>query len=151
MYTPQTPDPKRTISPPHLEIDFLLDSGAILNILNNGTWNETKEYHKLQLKASTFVLSAANNSKLQSKGTVKLKLYPDVTESKTLRNIFFTLTFHVSNTKFNILGTPFLEKYVDSTKCSSHTLEIKDDHELKPLKFHDSSTKPPPYYSRLFQ
>ena len=28
MYTRQTPDPKRTISPPLLEIDFLLDSGA---------------------------------------------------------------------------------------------------------------------------
>ena len=50
------------ISPPHLEIDFLLDSGATLNILNNDTWNDIKEYHKLQLKASTFVLSAANNS-----------------------------------------------------------------------------------------
>ena len=112
---------------------------------------EIKEYHKLQLKASTFVLSAANNSKLQSKGTVKLyTLYPDVTESKTLRNTSFTITFHVANTKFNILGTPFLEKYVDSIKCSSHTLEIKDDHETIQLKFYDSSTNPPPYYSRLF-
>ena len=117
MYTPQSPDPKRTISPPHLEIDFLLDSGATLNILNNDTWNEIKEYHQLQLKASTFVLSAANNSKLQSNGTVKLKLYPDVTESRVLRNTSFTITFHVTTTKFNVLGTPFLEKYVDS----SHT------------------------------
>ena len=129
MYTPQTPDPKRTISPPHLEIDFLLDSGATLNILNNETWNEIKEYHKLQLKASTFVLSAANNLKLQSNGTVKLNLYPDATEKKTLRNTFFTLTFHVTNTKFNIIGTSFIEKYEDSIKCSSHTLDIKNNHE----------------------
>ena len=135
MYTPQTPDPKRTISPTPLEIDFLLDSGATLNILNNETWNEIKEYHKLQLKASTFVLSAANYSKLQSNGTVKLNLYPDVTESKTLRNTFFTLTFHVTNTKINTLGTPFLEKYVDSIKCSSHTLDMKNNHESKPLNF----------------
>ena len=73
-YTQQTLDHKRTISPPHLERDFLLDYGATLNILNTHIWNEIKEYHK-QLKASTFVLSAANNSKLQSKGTVKLTLY----------------------------------------------------------------------------
>ena len=84
IYTPQTLDPKRTISPPHLEIDFLLDSGATLNIINNDTWNEINEYHTLKLKTSTFALSAANNTKLQSKGTVKLMLYPDVTESKTL-------------------------------------------------------------------
>ena len=98
MYTPQTPEPKKTISPPHLEIDFLLNSGATFNILNNDTWNEIKEYHKLQLKASTFVLSAANNSKLQSNGTVKLTLYPDLTESKTVRTTSFTIIFHVTNT-----------------------------------------------------
>ena len=150
MYTQQSPDSKRTISPPHLEIDFFLDSGVTLNILNNDTWNEIKEYHQLQLKAYTFVLSAANNSKLQSNGTVKLKLYPDVTESSILRNTSFTVTFHVTNTKFNILGTPFLEKFVDSIKCSSHTLEMKDNDEIRSLKFYDSSTKPPPFCSRLF-
>ena len=147
MYIPQTTDPEKTISPPHLEIDFLLDSGATLNILNNDTWNEIKEYHKLQLKASTFVLSAANNSKLQSNGTIKLKLYRDVTENKTLRNTSFTITFHVTNTKLKVLGTPFLEKYLDSIKCSSHTLQMKDDNEWKSLKYYDSSMKPPPYYS----
>ena len=67
-------------------------------------WNEIKEYHKLQLKASTFVLSAPNNSKLQSHGTVKLTFYPDVTQSRTSRNINFTLNFYLSNTKFSILG-----------------------------------------------
>ena len=112
--------------------------------------NEIKDYHKLQLKASTFVLSAAINSKLQSKGTVKLKLYPDVTESRTLKNTSFTLTFYVSNTKFNVLGTPFLEKYVDSIKCSSHTLEIKHNKEVKSLNFYNSSIKSHVYYLRLF-
>ena len=62
IYTKQTPDHKKTISPPHLERDFLIDSGATLNILNTDTWNQIKDYHKLQLKATTFVLSAANNT-----------------------------------------------------------------------------------------
>ena len=118
--------------------------------MNTDTWNEIREYHKLQLEASTFVLSAANNSKLQSKGTVKLKFHPDVTESRILRKNSFTLTFHVSNTKFNILGTPFLEKYVDSVIRSSHALEIKHNNDIKSLNFYDSSTKPLPHYSRLF-
>ena len=129
--TQRTLDHKKTISPPHLEIDFLLDSVATLNILNTDTWNEIKEYHKLQLRASTFVLSAANNSTLQSKGTIKPTLYPDVTESRTLKNTSFTLTFHVPNTKINILGTPFLEKYVDSIKYPSHILEIKHNNDIK--------------------
>ena len=151
IYTQQTPDHKKTISPPHIEIDLLLDSGATLKILNTDTWNEIKEYHKLQLKASTFVLSAANHSKLQSKGTVKLTIYPDVTQSRTLKNTSLTLfTFHVTKTKFNILGTSFLQKYVDSIKCSSHTLEIKHNNDIKSLKFYNSSIKPPPYYSTLF-
>ena len=72
LYTQQTPYYKKTFSPPHLEIDFLLDSGKTLNILNTDTWNEIKEYHKLQLKPSAFVLAAAKNSKLHSYGTIKL-------------------------------------------------------------------------------
>ena len=80
IYTQQTPDHTKTVSPPRLEINFLLDSGAVLNVLNNDAWNEIREHHKLQLKTSTFVLSAAMNSKLQSNGTEKLTLYPDVTK-----------------------------------------------------------------------
>ena len=80
---------------------------------------KSKSITNYNKKASTLQLSAASNSKLQSKGTVKLTLYPDVTESRTLKNTSFIHTLHLSNTKFNILGPPFLEKYVDSIKCSS--------------------------------
>ena len=104
-----------------------------------------KNTTKIPLKASTFVFSAAYNSKLQLNGTVNLTLYPDVTGNRTLRNTSFILTFHVSNTKFNILETPFLEKYIDSIKCSSHTLMIKQNHELQSLKFYYSSIRSPPY------
>ena len=76
IYTQQMLDPiiREQSLLSHLEIDFQLDSGATLNILNTDTWNEIKEHHKLQLKALLFVLSAAaNNSKLQSKSTVNLQ------------------------------------------------------------------------------
>ena len=46
IYTQQTPDHTKTVPPPHLEIDFLLDSGATFIVLNNDTWNEIKEYQK---------------------------------------------------------------------------------------------------------
>ena len=47
----------KTISPLHLELDFLLDTGATLNVLDNNTWNEIKVCNKLQLKASKHLLS----------------------------------------------------------------------------------------------
>ena len=106
-----------------------------------------KKNHKLQLKTSTFVFSAENNSRLQSKSTVKFTFYPDISENRTLRNTSFTPFFQVRNTKFNILGTLLLEKYVSSIKRSSHTLEIYDNDDIKSLKFYDSSIKPPPFYS----
>ena len=82
--TQQTLDYRKTFSPAHIENDFFLVSGATLKVLINDTWNETKENHKLQIKTLTFVLSTANNSKLQSNGTMMLILYPDVTENRTL-------------------------------------------------------------------
>ena len=150
MYTQQTSDYTKTTSPPNLEIDFLLDSGATLHILNNDTWNEIWDYHKLQLKACLFVILEANNSELQSNDTVKLTLYPDVTENRTLRKTNFARTLLLSNTKFNILGTPFPENFVESIKCLSHKVEIKHKYETKFLRFYESSAKLPQYYSQLF-
>ena len=147
IFTKQTPDSTKTISPPNLEIDFLIGSAATLNLLNYNTWIEIEGYHKLQLEASTFVLSASSNSKIQSHGTVIFSLYPDLTEYRIHQNINFTLTFYLSNTKFNILGTPFLEKYVETINCSSHTLEIKLNYERKSRKLYEFSTKSLPYYS----
>ena len=98
LITKQTLDHMNTFSPPHLEIDLLIDSQATLKVLNNDTWNENKEYFKLQMEALKLVLSAANTSKLQSNETVKLTLYPDVTENRTYQNNNFTLNFDVSNT-----------------------------------------------------
>ena len=96
---------------------------------------------KLQLfSASTFVLSAENNSNLWSHGTVKLTLYPDITKYRTHQNINFTSMFHISNTQFKLAGTAFLEKCVETIKFSSHKLELKHNNETKFLKFHESST-----------
>ena len=98
MHTKQTLDHKKTVSPPHLEIDFLLDSGASQNVLNNDTLSEIQKYPILKPQASTFVLSAANNSRLQSNGTVNLTLHPDLSEKRDLKHLSFSLLFHVSNT-----------------------------------------------------
>ena len=60
---------------PMLEIDFLLDSGATLNLLNEDTWNEIK-YNNPEtiLDKANKTLTAANNTKIDTFGTVTLKL-----------------------------------------------------------------------------
>ena len=62
---------------PILEIDFLLDSGATLNLLNEDTWNEIKYNNlEIQLEKANNTLTAANNTTIETYGTVKLPLTP---------------------------------------------------------------------------
>ena len=124
LHTQECGEHSKIISPSHIEIVFLTASGATLNILNIDTRNEYREYHKFQLKTSTFFLSEANKTILQSHRTVKLDLYPDATEHRKHQNTVFTLTFHVLK-KLNIVGTLFLKIIVESKNFSPHTLEIK--------------------------
>ena len=63
---------------PILEIDFLLDSGATLNFLNEDTWNEIKYNNpNLCLEQSNKTLTAANNTTIETFGTVTLNLTPE--------------------------------------------------------------------------
>ena len=125
------------------KIETLLDIEIPIMKLKNTTNYRWKYRH-------FFSLPATNSSKLQSLGTIKIILSPDVTDYRTHRSINFILIFHVSNFKFNILGTPFIEKYVKTIKSSSHTQEIQHNYKTKFLEIFDSSTKSPPCYSRLF-
>ena len=68
---------------PILEIDFLLDSGATLNLLNEDTWNEIKYNNpEIQLEKANKTLTAANNRTIQKFGTVTLILTPERTSNR---------------------------------------------------------------------
>ena len=67
---------------PILEIDFLLDSGATLNLLNEDTWNEIKYNNpEMQIEKANKTLTAANNTTIQTFGTVTLNLTPERTSN----------------------------------------------------------------------
>ena len=67
---------------PILEIDFLLDSGARLSLLNEDTWNEIKYNNpNICLEQSNKTLTAANNTTIETFGTVTLNLTPDKTSN----------------------------------------------------------------------
>ena len=54
---------------PILEIDFLLDSGATLNLLNEDTWNEIKYNNpEMQIEKANKTLTAANNTTIKHSG-----------------------------------------------------------------------------------
>ena len=72
-------------------------------------------------------------------------------ESYSQQHFVYTHFPCIEHRKFKILGTPFLEKYVETIKCSSHTLEIKHNNDIKSLKFYDSSIKPPHIIHDYFQ
>ena len=81
---------------PILEIDFLLDSGATLNLLNEDTWNDIKYNNpEIQLEKANKTLTAANNTTIEKYGTVKLPLTPDrISNNRNKpKNNFFTFIF----------------------------------------------------------
>ena len=58
---------------PILEVDFLLDSGATLNLLNEDTWNEIKYNNsETHIKRANKTLTASNNTTIETFGTVTL-------------------------------------------------------------------------------
>ena len=79
---------------PILEIDFLLDSGATLNLLNEDTWNEIKcNNPEIHLEKANKTLTAANNTTLETFGTVTLTLTPGrISNNRNKRKTIFTST-----------------------------------------------------------
>ena len=96
---------------PILEIVFLLDSGATLNLLNEDTWIELKYNNPhLQLTKSIRTLTAANNTKIETLGTININVTPErISNSKSNPHPIFNIFFYVTQCNHNILGTPFFK------------------------------------------
>ena len=88
-----------------LEIDFLLDSGATLNLLNEDTWNEIKYNNpEIQLAKANKTLTAANKTTIETFGTVTLNLTPERTSNsrnKVQQN--FNIYSYITQCNRNIL------------------------------------------------
>ena len=97
---------------PILEIDFLLDSGATLNLLNEDTWNEIKYNNpEIHLENANKTLTAANNTTIETFGTVTLTLTPDrISNNRNMPQNNFHIHFYVTQCNHNILGTPFFKE-----------------------------------------
>ena len=89
-----------------LENDFLLDSGATLSLLNEVTWNEIKYNNPdIHLERANKTLTAANNTTIETFGTVTLNLTPDRTSNNRNKpqhnfNIYFYVNKQLTSNLF---------------------------------------------------
>ena len=103
---------------PELEEDFLIDSRAESNIINILTWNEIKILHpKLIPFKTTSRLADAQGSNLMNYGKIQLFVFPtQIVEQNKLMSKPSKQTFLITDIKHNIIGKPFITKYIPTMK-----------------------------------
>ena len=138
---------------PILEIDFLLDSGATLNLINEDTWNEIQYNNpEIHLERANKTLTAANNTTIETLGTITLNLTTDrVSNNRNKLQHNFNIHFYITKCNHNILGTPFFKEYIETINVNTNKLTINTSTILdNDITFFMNSTKGYPYYSRLY-
>ena len=111
---------------PILEIDFLLDSGATLKLLNEDTWNKFKYNNpEIHLEKANKTLTAANNTTIETFGTVTLTLTPDrISNNRNKPKNKFHIHFYITQCNHNILGTPFFKVYIETINVNTNRLTL---------------------------
>ena len=145
----------KEFQPPDLEIDFLIDSGAESNIINIPTWNEIKRLHpSLTPLETSSKLATAQGSTLVDYGKIQLFLVPTKTmEQNKILNKPFKQTFHITDIKHNIIGIPFITKYIPTINILNSKIHIKDKYTKKKntaLTFFQRLNKQPPFFSKFY-
>ena len=145
----------KEFQPPHLEIDFFIDSGAESIIINIPTWNEIKTLDpKLTPLATSSNLATAQGSTLVNYGKIQLFLLPTRTlEQNKILNKPFKQIFHITDIKHNIIGIPFISKYKPIINILNSIILIKDKYtktKNTALTFFQRLNKQPPFFSKFY-
>ena len=145
----------KEFQPPDLEIDFLIDSGAESNIINIPTWNEIKTLHpKLTPLETSSKLATAQGSTLVNYGKIQLFLLPTRTmEQNKILTKPFKQIFHITDIKHNIIGIPFISKYIPTINILNSKILIKDKYTKAKdtsLTFFQRLNKQPPFFSKFY-
>ena len=145
----------KEFQPPDLEIDFLIDSGAESNIINIPTWNEIKSLQpKLTPLETSSKLATAQGSTLVNYGKIQLFLLPTRTmEQNKILNKPFKQIFHITDIKHNIIGIPFISKYIPTINNLNSKILIKDKYTKTKdtsLTFFQRLNKQPPFFSKFY-
>ena len=113
----------KQLQKPDLEMNFLKDSGAESNIINNPTWNEIRILHpKLLPFKTTSRLATAQGSTLTNYGSTQTM------KQNKLMSKAFKQTFHITDIKHNIIGIPFITKCIPTINILNCRIHIKDKY-----------------------
>ena len=113
-----------------MKLIFLTNSGGESNIINIPTWNEIKTLHpKLTPLATSSKLATAQGSTLVNYGKIQLFLLPTRTmEQNKILNQPFKQIFHITDIKHNIIGIPFITKYIPTINILNSKILVKDKY-----------------------
>ena len=144
----------KEFQPPDLKTDFLIDSGAESNIINIPTWNEIETLHPTLAPIKTASkLATAQESTLVNYGKIQFFLVPTRTmEQNKILNKPFKQTFHLTDIKHNIIGIPFITKYIPTKNILNRKLHIKDKYtriKNTSLTFFQRLNKQPPFFCKF--
>ena len=134
--------------PSRFEISFLLDSGASISVLNYPTYVTIAKLlnikHNNTLTPSK-TLTVANQTEVPILHYVTILLNSSIEDNSRQ----FTILFAVGDIKYNILGTPFFEEYIQNIDLQDFTLQYKHQSTQHPnlTKFTSILSKDYPYFS----
>ena len=135
-----------------LEISFLLDSGASISVLNYPTYiiiSKLPNIRQNNSHNSSKTLTVANQIE------VPILHYVTITLNTTIEDDSrqFIIPFAVADIKYNILGTPFFEEYIQSINIQDFTLQFKHHSKEYPnyAKFTSLLSKDYPYFSYIYR
>ena len=142
-----------TSIPSKLEFLFLLDSGASICVLNLPTFTILADHFLKCSKHSPHqneykTLTVAKKSEVPILHNLILTLHTSLHgNTRTL-----VIPFAVTNIKYNILGTPFFEKYVETLNIKSMSLTFNTPHEsrINTLPFTAHKEKDYPCFSHIY-
>ena len=93
------------------------------------TWNAIKQILRIDENnldtSQQTKLRTANNDLLPTNGLLHLNLFPIKENPFTLN-----LTFAIANTKYNILGLPFVQKYIRTIDTERLKLVLKQNFKI---------------------
>ena len=124
-------------------------------MINIPSWNEIKTLHPNLIHMKTASKSATSqDSTLVNYRKIQLFLVATRTmEQNQILNNPFKQTFHITDIKHNIIGIPFITKYISTINILNSKIHIKDKYtrmKMTALTFIQRLNKQPPFFSKFY-
>ena len=151
LYTPERYNDND--HPSRLEVSFLLDSGASISVLNYPTYLTIAKLLNITFNTTTNhtseTLTVANQTEVPVLHYITTSLNTTIEQTPRL----LTISFAVADIKYNILGAPFFEVYIQNTNIQDFTKQIKYQSKDQPntTKFTSLLSKDYPCFSYIYR